>query len=567
MSFSEVEARHAAELFGLRLPERDIASIVAESGGWPVAVTLALHSLARHGAPRPSLPAKVVTRSVADYIRSELLEPLEPEARSWLLRSSVLDEMSGSLCDDSLQVTRSLAQLRSFERSSLLVQPVDDEATRYRYHPLLRELLLDELEVASPGEARAIAARAARWYDERGESLEALEYGRRAGDRELVANLMARHIWPLHWSGQIATLEHWVDWFDQDGIRERFPAVAVLAGFIFTIDGRRHSAELWLAAAENPTDPRPMPDGSSREAWVAMLRGMMVVNGVDGLEVDARVAEDGMRGDSPFLPGVRVLSALASMLAGRVEEAYERAREAMELADSRGAMPGLAMAAGIAGVLALRAGQPRAARRLIEDTLVKLRNSGLEDYVLASLVHAVAARCAMASGSASQARDHLARVHRLRPLLTASAPWLSVAVRLEAIEALVVLRDIASARTLLREVDDILRIRPSLGLLAEDAAAMRVRLAGIDEPGVGQWTLTGAELRVLQYLPTHLTFGEIAERLHVSPHTVKSQAVAIYSKLGVSSRRAAIEAAVRYGLLDGSALRFPLGPGVDWGVG
>ncbi len=96
---------------------------------------------------------------------------------------------------------------------------------------------------------------------------------------------------------------------------------------------------------------------------------------------------------------------------------------------------------------------------------------------------------------------------------------------------------------------------------------MRSRLARIAEAGVGHWTLTTAELRVLQYLPTHLTFAEIAERLYVSPHTVKSQAVAIYSKLGVSSRRAAIETAVEFGLLDGSALRFPLGPGVDAGIG
>ena len=63
-----------------------------------------------------------------------------------------------------------------------------------------------------------------------------------------------------------------------------------------------------------------------------------------------------------------------------------------------------------------------------------------------------------------------------------------------------------------------------------------------------------AELRVLAYLPTHLTFREIAERLFVSPHTVKSQAVAIYGKLGVSTRRGAIEEAVDVGLLEASAI-------------
>ena len=119
----------------------------------------------------------------------------------------------------------------------------------------------------------------------------------------------------------------------------------------------------------------------------------------------------------------------------------------------------------------------------------------------------------------------------------------------------------------MREADDILRIRPRLGILVTDADTVRERLRKMAETGVGQSALTAAELRVLQYLPTHLTFSEVAERLYVSPHTVKSQAVAIYGKLGVSSRRAAIETAVEIGLLDASALRFPLGPSVESGIG
>jgi LuxR family maltose regulon positive regulatory protein len=73
----------------------------------------------------------------------------------------------------------------------------------------------------------------------------------------------------------------------------------------------------------------------------------------------------------------------------------------------------------------------------------------------------------------------------------------------------------------------------------------------------GAATLTTAELRLLGYLPSHLSFREIADRLYVSINTVKTQAISIYTKLGVSSRSAAIEAAVDSGLLDPSANRFP----------
>lgn len=566
LAFGDEETQALAAALGLRLSAAEVTAINEQTLGWPVAIALALSSYSV-SAGQDAQPSVIANRSVADYVRTELLDSLDTELRDWLLRSSVLDVMTGPLCDEALEVTGSLGSLRSLEHSSVLIQAVDARAVEYRYHPLLRDMLQIELETRMPGEAQRIAARAALSLHTRGESIAALEYARRSEDRDLMAKLMALNVWPLHWTGRIATLERWIDWFDRDGMRDRYAPVAVAAGFLYAIDGRRHRAELWLAAAEHTRDPGPMPDGSPPGAWVAILRGMMMPHGVDAVADDARIAEEGVRSDSPFLPGARLLAAVASWLAGDLDEATVRAREALDLAESRGAMPGLAMATGLDAVLALRGGNWPLAGAHIEQGLARLGAAGLLDYVLSCLVHAVAARLAVRAGSAAQARHHLAQVHRLRPLMTASVPWLSVLVRLEAIEALVALHDSASARTLMRETDEILRVRPGLGMLLAEADEARGRLQKLQEAGDTRWTLTAAELRVLQYLPTHLTFSEVAERLHVSPHTVKSQAMAIYGKLGVSSRRAAIETAVEVGLLDGSALRFPLGPGVSGGIG
>lgn len=567
LAFSDAEARTLAAQLGLDPSDGHVEGVFERTRGWPVAVCLALGSRAA-STSRPASSTDGLERSVADYIRAELLDPLEPERRAWLTRSSVLDVMSGPLCDHALETEGSLAVLRALDHSSLLVEAVDHTATHFRYHPLLRDLLRDELEAERPNVARGIAARAAVWFHAQERPLEALEYARRSDDRDLVARLMAQEVWPLHWAGRIATLERWIDWFDRDDVRDRYPAVAVLAGFVYAIDGRRHQSEIWLSAAEHSLErAETMPDGSTAEAWVAVLRGMLLANGVEAAEADAVVAEAGMRRDSPFMPGVRLLSAVASMLAGRHGEAALQAREAVELAEARGAIPGFAMATGIEVSLALRAGHRELARRRLEHAFSVVRAGGLEEYVLTCWMHAVAARIAVSSGATKTAREHLALCHRLRPLSNAATPWLAVPARLEAIEALIGLQDVAAARTLMREIDEVLRLRPRLGSLVTDAEVMRGRLDQIQDAGVAHWTLTAAELRVLQYLPTHLTFAEIAERLYVSPHTVKSQAVAIYSKLGVSSRRAAIETAVEYGLIDGSALRFPLGPGVDAGIG
>ena len=107
----------------------------------------------------------------------------------------------------------------------------------------------------------------------------------------------------------------------------------------------------------------------------------------------------------------------------------------------------------------------------------------------------------------------------------------------------------------MREIDGVLKRRPDLGTLVSDAQALRVRLTQERGPNVpGPSALTTAELRVLPLLATHLSFREIGQQLCVSRNTVKTQAISIYRKLGVSSRSGAIERAAELGLIDAEAL-------------
>jgi LuxR family maltose regulon positive regulatory protein len=99
-------------------------------------------------------------------------------------------------------------------------------------------------------------------------------------------------------------------------------------------------------------------------------------------------------------------------------------------------------------------------------------------------------------------------------------------------------------------VERILHRRPALGVLTEQSAELRRRSSESAQALAGPSTLTPAELRVLPMLSTHLMFEEIADRLHVSRHTVKAQVVSIYGKLGVSRRGEAIERAIEIGLLE-----------------
>jgi LuxR family maltose regulon positive regulatory protein len=197
-------------------------------------------------------------------------------------------------------------------------------------------------------------------------------------------------------------------------------------------------------------------------------------------------------------------------------------------------------------------GQWGRAEVLAERARTVLRRAGIEASFATPLVCAVRARAAMHRGDVAAARRDLIGAQHLRSLLTYALPHLAVQARIELARVHLALADLAGARTLLREVDDMLRRRPGLGTLAGEAGALRAQLAGERGSSVpGASALTAAELRLLPLLSTHLSFPEIAQELFLSRSTVKTEALSVYRKLGVSSRSQAVARSRELGLLEG----------------
>ena len=137
-------------------------------------------------------------------------------------------------------------------------------------------------------------------------------------------------------------------------------------------------------------------------------------------------------------------------------------------------------------------------------------------------------------------------------MLTYALPYLAVQARIELTRVSIALGDLAGARTLIREIDELLWRRPGLGTFADDARGLRAQLAHErGSAGPGAPALTAAELRLLPLLVTHLPFPEIAQELFVSRNTIKSQAKSIYRKLAASTRSQAVARACELGLLEG----------------
>jgi LuxR family maltose regulon positive regulatory protein len=156
-------------------------------------------------------------------------------------------------------------------------------------------------------------------------------------------------------------------------------------------------------------------------------------------------------------------------------------------------------------------------------------------------------------GHWSQARRSLAAGKALVSGITTALPWLAVQVRLELVAGFVMLRDSAAARVLLDEVDEIFARHPDLGRLGEQRDRLQAEVADMPSPDDGRTPLTGAELRLLPLLATHLSFREIGALFFLSRHTVKTQAMSAYRKLGASSRSEAVQRAEQLGLIDPAA--------------
>ena len=212
----------------------------------------------------------------------------------------------------------------------------------------------------------------------------------------------------------------------------------------------------------------------------------------------------------------------------------------------------LALAACERSLLAIADNEWDRAEVLAGQASTALRRAGIEDSYVAPLVCAAQAHIALHRADLTTVHRHLADAQRLRYLLTYALPYLALQARIEPTRVYLALGDLAGARTLMREIDGLLRRRPAMGNLASQAEALRSQLSsqrGTAQPGAS--ALTAAELRLLPLLSTHLSLPEIAQELFLSRNTIKTETHSIYRKLGAASRSQAITRSRELGLLAG----------------
>jgi LuxR family transcriptional regulator, maltose regulon positive regulatory protein len=552
LALSRSEARLLLREEGVQLPKSDASRLVDRTEGWAAGLQLAALSIQDVAAPGQPGRFSGADRFVADYFRSEYLSHLRPGEVRFLTRTAVLETMSGPSCDAVLESKGSARKLQRLEESNLFMVPLDRSREFYRYHHLFRDLLLEELTQREPDLVHVLNRRAARWCEANGRPEAAVDHAEAAGDTDRVARLVGSLALPLYHSGRVATIEGWLERFDDDRRLARYPALSVHGAWVHAVRGRPAAAERWLRAAENGRLRGKLPDGStSTRPWIALLRAAMCREGSEQMLSDAEAAVRELAAGSRWRPTALLVRGVAHLLLGSNDRADACMAEAADAAESVGATDTQAIALSERSLLAAERGDHAGAKVLGLEARALVDDGGLRDYPTSALGLAASARAELRTGSWERARLDLERADGLRPALTHAFPWFSVHTRLELARARMALLDIFETRSLLSEVEEILRRRPDLGVLAEQAVELREESdAALEAREGAASTLTPAELRLLPLLATHLSFREIGEGLRVSRNTVKTQAISAYRKLGVSSRSEAIQRAAELGLVD-----------------
>ena len=553
LSLTREEASGLLRAAEVELGEAEVAELHRRTEGWAAGLYLAALYLREGGTLGAAGAFGGDDRFVSEYVESEFLAQISQHQRAFLIQTAVLERMCGPLCEAVLGLPGAAATLTGLARSNLLLVPLDRRGQWYRYHHLFRDMLLAELERLEPGLIPVLQRRAAGWCLRNDLPEAALEYSIAAGDVNTAARLVDKLYLSTDRQGRITTLQRWFRWLEDRGAIEGHPMLAVQAAFLFWTTGPPAEAERWADVVDRwQYRDAARPDDPPAEAGAAALRASLCRRGVEQMLADADEAVRRFAAAGIAIPLAVLMQGLARVLCGDLDGGDASLEDAASVGEEVGAHEILATTLCERSLVAIVRGEWGRAEGLAGQARNVLCRAGIEDSWATLLVCVVQARVALHRGDAPAARQELVSAQRVRPLLTYALPYFAVQARIELARVHLALADLAGARTLMREIDDVLKRRPALGTLAGEAGALRAQLAKVRSSSVpGASALTAAELRLLPLLSTHLSFAEIGAELFLSPNTAKTHAVSIYRKLGGTSRSQAVSRARELGLLEG----------------
>jgi LuxR family maltose regulon positive regulatory protein len=267
---AEEAALFLNQAMGLNLSAQDVAALEARTEGWIVGLEMAALSLQKSTDPAAFIQAFSGSHHfVLDYLVEEVLNHQSADVQAFLLRTSILERLSGPLCDAVTGQGESQAMLERLEKANLFLVPLDDERCWYRYHPLFRDVLRARLQrqCAAP-EMQALHRAASQWFEQHDQVNGAVRQALQGEDFDRVADLVGRYAETMTHRGELITLLHWLDALPESIVRtsprlSMIAAWTLLAGSQFeAVEPRLQDVERALGlTAERAADDPALPAG------------------------------------------------------------------------------------------------------------------------------------------------------------------------------------------------------------------------------------------------------------------------------------------------------------------
>lgn len=546
MTKTESEALLAG--LGLELGPRQLDVLMRDTEGWPAALYLAGLALGEE----PDL-GKAITqfagddRIVVDYIREELLAPVSRRRLEFLRRVSILDRLSGGLCDAVLERTGSGTVLRDLSRGNMMLAPLDRRDEWFRFHTLFREMLLSELRRVEPRLEAELNRRASDWWAEHGDVERAIHHAIEGKAFTRAGELLFTEVPEYTTRGRNATLMRWLDRLGEDAVASD-PALSLSAAAAAATRGAGAQTGHWVAVSAGLLDRMAAsPKKDALTATQAIIEALLGRQGVEAMCERAAVASALLPDDSPWLSVTCLIDGVGLHLRGFRKQAHERLTEGAR----RGAIGVSNIQVLCLAQLALLAGEEddwQLAEVLASQSRAQVERCGLGDYATIALGMAVSALVRAQIGQVEKAAADLRQATRLLGELDEFAPWYEAETRTVLARTAARLDDAPTATEMLAEAARLVKQIPDATVLDEWIQQIAEIIDAVSASAAED--LTPAELRLLQFMPTHLSYPQIASQVYVSPNTVKTQVQAVYRKLAVSSRQEAVNEARKAGLLD-----------------
>jgi len=530
----------------LGLEYADVERLVEKTEGWPAGIYLAALSLVGSRDRRAFVNDFGGTnRHVIDFLVDEVLEAHSPAMQTLMLRCSILERLSGPLCNAVLEQEGGREQLSELSRTNLFLVPLDDRDEWFRFHHLFAQLLRVELEHREPGLAPTLHRRAYEWHRNYGSIDLAIDHALQAGAFAEATDLIATRWMQAVHLGRYATVLAWLDRFPKALVNES-PQLLVIKAWVLSFCRRRDEAADAMDAVEwlGWADGTPIPDGSdSLEASVATIRAAFPWDDVGAGYENALRAAELQPPESPSRSTVCWALGMGCYGTGDLARADRWFEQAAALGAERERWIIVALSLAYRSLIAGERGDLDEQRFLAQEAVGIADVNGIEN--LKGEVHVAMGASLASNGVPDQALPFSASgIDVLRdfgsPLVLTDGLIRQAAVLLDAGRR----EDAASVVDEAKAVIDSCR---DPGVLPERLEEVEKRLR--PRSRVRRPELSDRELAVLRMLRGPLSERDIGRELYVSHNTIHSHTRSIYRKLGVCSRAEAIHQAVTVGLI------------------